>query len=165
MHVFVFFEKAKKWLSHSYYKSKIQGKKDTLSLKGHLSIVCPEMLTVGENCCINDGVQIHAGGGITLGNNVTISMGAKLITRSYDTKSWFEECQKNEHEMSHIERPIYLNDHTWIGAGAFVLPGVRISGKGVIVSAGTILSKSIDESYVLVAGSPARIVKRYSQGK
>ena len=159
-----FLKKRKKWLSHRYYKSKIQGKNNTLSLKGHLSIVSPEKLTVGDNCCINDGVQIHAGGGITFGDNVTISMGAKLITRSYDTENWFEQCKKNEPEMSHIERSIYLNDHTWVGAGAVILPGVCISGKGVIVSAGTILSKNVEESYVLVAGSPARVVKRYSQG-
>ena len=165
MHVFELLEKARKWISHNYYRSRIQGKNASLSLKGNVNIVSPKMMTVGENCCINDGVQIHAGGGITLGDNVTISMGAKLITRSYDTKDWFGQCQKIEQEMSHVERAIFLNDHTWVGAGAIILPGVCVSGKGVIVSAGTVLSKNIEEDYVLVAGSPARIVKKYPQGK
>ena len=153
MCLFIIIEKAKKWMGHKYYRSKIQGKKETLAMKGTISIVSPQKITVGANCCINDGVQIHAGGGITLGNNVTVSMGAKLITRSYDTHDWYEQCQKNEYDKNHIEKSIFLNDHTWIGAGAIVLPGVHITGKGVIISAGTVISKDIEEDYLEFPGS------------
>lgn len=92
-------------------------------------------------------------------------MGAKLITCSYDTSRWKEQCAKIEPEMSHIQSSIVLNDHTWICAGAIILPGVNITGRGVIVSAGTVLSKDIDEDYVLVAGSPAKVVKHYCDGE
>ena len=134
-----FLKKRKKWLSHRYYKSKIQGKNNTLSLKGHLSIVSPEKLTVVDNCCINDGVQIHAGGGITFGDNVTISMGAKLITRSYDTENWFEPVQLFFLVYAFLEKVLLLVQERYY-------------------------PKNVEESYVLVAGSPARVVKRYSQG-
>ena len=147
---FLLLDKTIKLLSHRYYQHKIKGETSSLSLKGYISITSPEKINVGRCCCVNDGVQIHAGGGITFGNNVTISMGAKIITRSYDTSDWVCQCDLDEPEKTHVERPVFLNDHTWIGAGAIILPGVNITGRGVIVSAGTILSKDIDDDFVLV---------------
>ena len=44
---------------------------------------------------------------------------------------------------------------------AIILPGIQIRGKGVVVAAGTIVTKNVDEDYVLVAGAPMRIVKKY----
>ena len=78
---------------------------------------------------------------------------------------WCEQCLKDEPDMDHEEKPGFLNDHTRIGVGAIILPGVHIKGKGVVVAAGTIVTKDINEDYVLVAGSPMRIVKRYSRIK
>lgn len=153
--------RAVNWISHKYYVSQIKGHASTLLLKGRISILFPEKLTVGSNCCINEGVLIHCGGGLQLGNNVTISMGAKLITRSYVTEEWKSQCEKQEFEMDHVEKPIWLADHTWIGAGAMILPGITISGKGVIVAAGAVVTHDIKEDYVLVAGLPAKVVKRF----
>lgn len=74
---------------------------------------------------------------------------------------WCEQCLKDEPDMGHEEKPVFLNDHTWIGAGAIILPGVHITGKGVVVAAGAIVTKNIEDDYVLVAGSPAHVVKAY----
>lgn len=100
-------------------------------------------------------------GGVRLGNNVAISTGAIVLARQYRMSDWLEQCCKDEPDMDHEEKPVFLNDHTWIGAGAIILPGVQIRGKGVVVAAGAIVTKDIDEDYVMVAGSPARIVKKY----
>lgn len=102
-------------------------------------------------------------GGVTLGNSVTISTGAIVLARQYRMSDWREQCLKDEPDMDHEEKPVFLNDHTWIGAGAIILPGVQIKGKGIVVAAGTIVTKDINENYVLVAGSPMRIVKSYSR--
>lgn len=56
---------------------------------------------------------------------------------------------------------VYLNDHTWIGAGAIILPGVQTRGKGVVIAAGVIVTRNVEDDYVLLAGSPAQIVKTY----
>ena len=100
-------------------------------------------------------------GGVTLGNNVTISTGAIVLARQYRMDNWKEQCTKDEPEMKHEEISVYLNDHTWIGAGAIILPSVHITGKGVVVAAGAIVTKNIEDDYVLVAGSPAYVVKAY----
>lgn len=160
---YLFLHKIKNRLSHWYYQSEFTGNTDTLSLKGRIYCINPNRVRVGEKCCINDGVIMHAMGNIVLGNNVTISTDAKILTRSYDTSDWINECKSNKIEKNHVEQEIFLGDNTWIGASAIILPGVKISGRGVIVAAGSILSKSIDEDYVLVAGSPAKVIKRYSK--
>lgn len=46
----------------------------------------------------------------------------------------------------------------WIGAGATVLPGARI-GSGAIVGAGAVVGGEVPD-YAVVAGNPARIVRR-----
>ncbi len=150
-------------LGHLYYESQIQGDVNTVHLKGRMSIQWPSRLFVGENCCINDGCLMQCQGGVRLGNNVTISTGAIVLARQYQMSDWQQQCQKDEPDMEHEEKSVFLNDHTWIGAGAIVLPGVQIRGKGVVVAAGTIVTKDVDEDYVLIAGSPMRIVKHYNQ--
>ena len=99
--------------------------------------------------------------GVTLGNDVTISTGAIVLARQYKMENWKEQCAKDEPDMEHEEKSVFLNDHTWTGAGAIILSDVHINGKGVVIAAGTIVTQNIDEDYVLVAGAPARIVKEY----
>jgi acetyltransferase-like isoleucine patch superfamily enzyme len=150
-------------LGHLYYGSQIQGEVGTIHLKGRMSIQWPNRLIVGKNCCINDGCLMQCQSGVRLGDNVTISTGAIILARQYKMVDWLLQCQKDEPDKEHEEKAVFLNDHTWIGAGAIVLPGVQINGKGVVVAAGTIVTKSVNEDYVLVAGSPMRIVKHYKQ--
>lgn len=151
------------WLSHKYYKSIITGATDDLIIKGRIRITYPQNVEIGHNCSINEEVYINAVGGVRLGNSVTLSTGSKILTRSYDVRNWYEQCQKTEPEMAHVEKQVYLADHTWIGAGAIILPGVEIIGKGVIIAAGSVVTKSIIEDYVLYAGTPARKIKKYTK--
>ena len=76
-----------------------------------------------------------------------------MISTQYDLNEW-----KNENRH-HVGSNIYIGDNVWICAGAIVLPGVRITGKNVVLGAGSVLTKSIDEDNVLWAGNPARKIK------
>ena len=50
--------------SHIYLSSVIEGEVSTLSIKGRSRILFPERMKVGKNCCINDSVIMHCGGGL-----------------------------------------------------------------------------------------------------
>jgi virginiamycin A acetyltransferase len=50
-----------------------------------------------------------------------------------------------------------LND-VWIGNGTIILPQVTRIGNGVVIGAGSIVSKNVPD-YAVVAGNPARIIK------
>ena len=60
------------------------------------------------------------------------------------------------------DRPIVIEDDVWIGAGCIVLPGRRI-GTGSIVGAGSVVVSDVPP-WTVVAGNPARIVKRRRSG-
>jgi phosphonate metabolism protein (transferase hexapeptide repeat family) len=51
-----------------------------------------------------------------------------------------------------------LGHDVWIGHGAVVLPGRQL-GTGAVVAAGAIVTKDVP-AYTIVAGNPARIVRR-----
>jgi galactoside O-acetyltransferase len=52
------------------------------------------------------------------------------------------------------DAPVAIDDDVWIGAGAIVLPGVRI-GRGAIVGAGAVVTGNV-EPFTIVGGVPAR---------
>jgi phosphonate metabolism protein (transferase hexapeptide repeat family) len=56
------------------------------------------------------------------------------------------------------DHPVSIGHDVWIGHGAIVLPGRKI-GNGAVIAAGAIVTKDVPP-YVIVAGVPARQIKR-----
>src|SRR6202165_4477216 len=56
------------------------------------------------------------------------------------------------------EHHVRIGHDVWIGHGAIVLPG-RSIGTGAVVAAGAIVTKDVP-AYTIVAGNPARTIKR-----
>ncbi len=53
---------------------------------------------------------------------------------------------------------VHIGHDVWIGHGAVILPGRNI-GTGAVIAAGAIVTKDVP-AYTIVAGNPARIVRR-----
>jgi phosphonate metabolism protein (transferase hexapeptide repeat family) len=53
---------------------------------------------------------------------------------------------------------VHIGHDVWIGHGAIVLPGRNV-GTGAVVAAGAIVTKDVP-AYTIVAGNPARTIKR-----
>lgn len=127
-----------------------------LSLFGDPIVYFSDCLKIGNDCKINHNVYINARSGVTIGDDVTLSYGAKIISTGYDIEHWVATGDKK-----HItDAPVVIGNHCWICTDAIILPGVKISGEYVVVAAGAIVTKDITESRVIVAGSPAKIIKR-----
>ena len=87
---------------------------------------------------------------ISIGEHVIIGTGVKIIAHSGGT---FLQQDLIENKLAGIE----IDDGCLIGINSIILPGVKI-GKCAVVSAGSVVSKSIPP-YVVVAGNPAKIIK------
>jgi phosphonate metabolism protein (transferase hexapeptide repeat family) len=56
------------------------------------------------------------------------------------------------------DKRVHIGHDVWIGHGAIVLPG-RSVGTGAVVAAGAIVTKDV-LAYTIVAGNPARMIRR-----
>ena len=55
--------------------------------------------------------------------------------------------------------PIKIGRHCWLGAQSVLLPQV-VLGDYTIVGAGAVVTKSFEEGYCVIAGNPAKIIKK-----
>ena len=121
---------------------------------GSIDIICPKNLSVESDCSFNHGVYINAINPITLGKDVTLSAGSKLISTGIDYKNWING-QKNHLKNSGIQ----IGNHVWLGANSMVLSDVKISGEYIIIAANSVVTSDVEDSYVVLAGTPAKIIK------
>ncbi len=95
-------------------------------------------------------LYIQAFNGINVGKNLRVGPGVKLISADHSSDDY----------NTHIKGPpIVIGDNCWIAANAVILRGVNL-GNHVIVAAGSVVNKSFNEDNIVIAGVPARIVKR-----
>lgn len=109
-------------------------------------------LTVGTNSRIN-GAHIYAGELVKIGSNVRIAPYTIILDSDFH--------DVNDHFSDGMTKPVIIEDNAWIATRAMILKGVKI-GEGSVVAAGALVTKDV-EPYTLVAGVPARFVKRLSR--
>jgi maltose O-acetyltransferase len=121
-------------------------------LQSGLRVTNPEKVSIGAHCNFGQGVFITGGGGVTIGDWVGLGPDVKIWSVNHRFADPDQPWMLQGWEMS----PVVIEDDVWLGANVFVMPGVTI-GKGAIVSACSLVNKSIP-SYAVVVGNPARVV-------
>lgn len=59
---------------------------------------------------------------------------------------------------------VQIGAYCWIGMNAVVLPGVTL-GDHTVVGAGAVVTKSFHEGYCIIAGNPARLIRRLDKSR
>ncbi|MGJ4931764.1 chloramphenicol acetyltransferase [Bradyrhizobium sp. HKCCYLS2038] len=78
---------------------------------------------------------------------------------TYRASAYFEgEADDTEFFAWRRQHHVDIGHDVWIGHGAIVLPGRNI-GTGAVVAAGAVVTKNV-APYTIVAGNPARVIKR-----
>lgn len=106
---------------------------------------------IGKGCMIQQGCVFFDRGGITIGDNVQIAPKVNLVTLNHDLSA-------GGNRKATYCKPIVIEDNVWIGIDATILPGVTL-GRNCVVAAGSVVTKDVPAN-VIVAGNPAKIVKR-----
>jgi hypothetical protein len=103
----------------------------------------------------NIGQYIQAANGIVLGDRVRLGPGVKLISADHNILD-FEKHVTND--------PIIIENFCWLGANVVVLPGIKLA-EHTIVAAGAIVTKSFLDGDCVIAGVPAKVVKKIDSYK
>ncbi len=117
------------------------------------------VITIGDRCMLGKGIGIVGHERIEIGNDIWTghyvyvtdqNHGYEDVSQPVGTQMW-----KNE--------PVSVGDGCWLGHGAVVLPGTRL-GRNVVVAAGAVVAGLDVPDFSVVAGVPARVVRKYVPG-
>jgi acetyltransferase-like isoleucine patch superfamily enzyme len=122
------------------------------NIQAGIRLTNPKKFCIGSNCEIAQGVFITAGGGVRLGDWVGIGPDAKI----WSVNHRFSDPDTPWILQGWDYKEVIIEDDVWVGANAFVMPGVHV-GKGAIISACTVVSKSVPP-YAVMSGNPGRVV-------
>lgn len=163
-----------KWFINPFIHHK--GKKSLIRRRTRMDILPFNKFYLGDNSTIEDFTTINNGvGDIYIGDRTRIGLGCTLIGPvkigndirmaqnivMSGLNHKYEDVSIPISEQGVTTNTIVVEDETWIGANCVVLPGVTI-GKHCVIAAGSIVRRNVP-SYSVVAGNPAKVMKKYNR--
>lgn len=97
-----------------------------------------------------------AGGGVHIGDNVTLSYGTTILTAGLDTNDYIRNSKMKYRK--HIQKSVRIGKGTWIAANVTICPGAVIP-EDSIVAAGSVVVGTLKEEKCLYGGIPAYKIK------
>lgn len=113
------------------------------------------VLTIGDRCVFGKGLSIVAHERVVVGDD---TVGGHYIYIT-DQNHGYADLDVPIGQQMWKNAPVTIGDSCWLGHGAIILPGVTI-GRHVVVAAGAVVTVDVPD-YCVVAGTPARIVRRH----
>ena len=127
------------------FEAKIEG---TPFVHSRARIAIPSNLTLHDRACLGDRANAYSLGEIEIGERATIAQEAYLSTGSHDF---------SQPSIPLTAAKITIGADAFIGARAFVLPGVTIGARSVI-GACSVVTGNVPPD-VFAAGNPCRVLR------
>jgi carbonic anhydrase/acetyltransferase-like protein (isoleucine patch superfamily) len=115
-------------------------------------------LVIGDGCVVGTRTTITAHTYVELGDSVFTGQSVFITDASHG----YQDPETPIGKQFGLHQPVTIGSGTWIGHGAVILPGARI-GRNVVVAAGAVVRGEV-EDHAVVAGTPARVVRRLQPG-
>lgn len=112
---------------------------------------------LGNNVHIGVGACIFGSSGVSIGDDCSISPGAKIFTTSYDADTG-HLANPQLSDKQYESGPVWIGHRCIVGANAVVLPNVTIFDD-VLIGAQSLIKRDIPENCIAV-GVPAKFHKR-----
>ena len=118
-----------------------------------VQIWAPWNLALGDHATVSHGVDLYAVDRIEIGAHATVSQRAFLCTATHDV---------DHPHMPLLTAPIRIGDGAWVGAEAYVHPGVAI-GVDAVAGARAVVLHDVPPGQI-VGGHPARFIRKREIG-
>lgn len=99
---------------------------------------------------LSPGCHIDGRNGIVFKENVWVGPYVSIISMNHDVNNYHKYV---------VSKPVIVGENCWLGAHAIILPGVEL-GSHTVVAAGAVVTRSFPDGNQLLAGVPAKCVKK-----
>jgi acetyltransferase-like isoleucine patch superfamily enzyme len=135
-------------------------------LLGHLVAIAPRGVIlplhrlrgvkIGKGCYIDPTALIETAypENVTIGDDVRVTARVVIMTH-IKAPHYLRETGI----VPNVLKPVVLDDHSFIGVSAVIMPGVKV-GKAAVVASGAVVLGDVPP-YTMVAGNPARVIRRF----
>lgn len=127
------------------FDAKIEG---TPFVHQRARIAIPWNLTLLDRACLGDRANAYSLGPIEIGRRATVAQEVYLSTGTHDF---------GRPQIPLVTAKITIGEDAFLGARAFVMPGVTIGARSVI-GACSVVTKDVPPD-VMAAGNPCRVLK------
>jgi acetyltransferase-like isoleucine patch superfamily enzyme len=118
------------------------------------------VITIGDRCMLGKGIGIVGHERIDIGDDIWTGQYVYITDQNHG----YEDVELPIGVQMWTNEPVTIGAGSWLGHGAIVLPGSRI-GKHVVVAGGAVVAGGELPDFSVVAGVPARVVRRYEPGR
>lgn len=122
----------------------------TSSVKGAENIYIGVGTSPGYNPCC----YIQGAGKLYFGNYTNVGQNTTILAGNHDIYN----------HRNHIRKVTKIGSYCWIGNNCVILPGV-VLGDFTVVGAGSVVTQSYPEGCCVVAGNPAKFIKKLDKNK
>jgi acetyltransferase-like isoleucine patch superfamily enzyme len=114
-------------------------------------------INIGNYCYIGPHSEIHAAGGVEIGNATII--GPRVII--YSSNHNYLVATSLPYDSKVIKKKVVVGKYCWFGDSVKVAPGVCV-GDGCIVAMGSVLNGSYPR-FSIIGGNPAVVIRNRSK--
>ena len=118
------------------------------------------IITIGDRCTLGKGIGIVAHERVEIGDDIWTGHYVYVTDQNHG----YEDIELPIGVQMWKNEPVSIGDGSWLGHGAIVLPGSRL-GRHVVVAAGAVVAGLHADDNTVIAGVPARVVRRYVAGE
>jgi len=98
---------------------------------------------------LSPGCYIQGLGKIYIGDYTMVAANVGIISANHDAYD----------HRRHTPGEVRIGNYCWIGMNTSILPGTHL-GDFTVVGAGSVVNKPFPEGHCVIAGSPARVIRR-----
>ena len=121
-------------------------------------MVTDPVVRIGDRCMIGRGSHIVGHFQVEIGDDVHTGPYVYITDQNHG----YEDPDQVVHAQWPSDVPVLIGSGSWLGTGVVILPGT-VLGRNVVVGAGAVVRGTFPD-HCVIAGVPARVVRRYVPG-